>query len=275
MHTAAACYPHADKMEAGQKSRVGSRFGHGGDDAYFVVSDQQTGLHVVGVADGVARWHEHGIDAGEWSRGLMRAAGAHVQEGQSREPVAILKAAFAQTVAQHEGSSTACILSLDCAMGVLSTANLGDSGYLIERQGRVVARTSPQEHNFGNPYQLGHHEASVAPCDADSATTRVQAGDVVVLGSDGLWDNLFDDEVAAITQGALRAARTPREMPAAAARAVAHAALEASTDRHKVTPISVRFTEEFERVYSGGKKDDITVLVSLVVPSSCEHHVCE
>ena len=56
LHTAAACYPHADKMEAGARSRVGARFGHGGEDAYFVVSERRARLHVVGVADGVGGW---------------------------------------------------------------------------------------------------------------------------------------------------------------------------------------------------------------------------
>ena len=49
---------------------------------------------------------------------------------------------------------------------------------------------------------------------------------------------------------------------------MAFAALEASTDRDKFTPFARASTEEFDMVYRGGKKDDITVLVSLVVSSN-------
>ena len=199
----------------------------------------------------------------------MRAAQAHVQQEHSRDPSAILEAAFAQTLeAQHKGSSTACIVSLDCTAGAsLRSANLGDSGFLIERSGEVIHRSAPQEHHFGQPYQLGHHEASSKPSDAQASATSVQAGDVLVLGSDGLWDNLSDSEVTQITQGALQAAASrPREMPSKAAQALAHAGLEASSDRERWTPFAMRSSEEFERIYSGGKKDDITVLVALVMP---------
>ena len=115
LQTGAACYPHADKLQDGQRSRIQREFGTGGEDAYFVVNDRQTDVGgVVGVADGVGGWRKYGIDAGEWSRSLMLAAQSHVKgEGQSREPLAILEAAFKETVAQEKGSSTACVFSLD------------------------------------------------------------------------------------------------------------------------------------------------------------------
>ena len=47
----------------------------------------------------------------------------------------------------------------------LVSANLGDSGYLIERSGKIILLTPPQEHYFGVPYQLGHHEESSVPRD--------------------------------------------------------------------------------------------------------------
>lgn len=52
------------------------------------------------------------------------------------------------------GSSTACLLSLDRSTGVLHTANLGDSGYLVVRDGSVVAESQTLTHYFNCPYQL-------------------------------------------------------------------------------------------------------------------------
>lgn len=61
-----------------------------------------------------------------------------------------------------QGSSTACIVLLDKETGILHSATLGDSGFLVA--GRMPSRSktnelmvkyrSPQqEHSFGFPYQ--------------------------------------------------------------------------------------------------------------------------
>jgi protein phosphatase PTC7 len=49
------------------------------------------------------------------------------------------------------GSSTVCILSFDHASGILTTANLGDSGYIIVRNGKVIDRSERQTHTFNIP----------------------------------------------------------------------------------------------------------------------------
>ena len=54
------------------------------------------------------------------------------------------------------GSSTACLLSLNCTTGLLHTANLGDSGYLVVRNGRVVSKSQDVVHYFNCPYQLSN-----------------------------------------------------------------------------------------------------------------------
>lgn len=59
----------------------------------------------------------------------------------------------------------------------------------------VKFRTPQLEHEFGCPYQLGHHRYANSPCDADLAALPVTSGDVVVMGSDGLLDNMSETEV--------------------------------------------------------------------------------
>jgi protein phosphatase PTC7 len=46
-----------------------------------------------------------------------------------------------------------------------------------------------------------------------------------------------------------------------AARAVVSAAYQAAMDKRRTTPYSLAATENFDMVYSGGKKDDITAVV--------------
>ena len=56
------------------------------------------------------------------------------------------------------GSCTACVVALDRTGQTLHTANLGDSGFLLIRKGKVVHRSEEQQHYFNTPFQL-----SVAP----------------------------------------------------------------------------------------------------------------
>jgi hypothetical protein len=55
------------------------------------------------------------------------------------------------------GSSTVCLLSLKKFdnYSVLSTCNLGDSGYMIIRDKKVIFKSQSQSHRFNAPFQLG------------------------------------------------------------------------------------------------------------------------
>jgi protein phosphatase PTC7 len=88
----------------------------------------------------------------------------------------------------------------------------------------------------------------------------VRPGDALILGSDGLWDNLHDSEVAAAVQAGVDTGLAP----AAIARALAAAAYEKSTQKRGSTPYSAAATDAFDMVYCGGKRDDITVLCVLI-----------
>lgn len=81
-------------------------------------------------------------------------------------------AATRVTAAGTQGSSTCCIVLLDTEHGRLASANIGDSGFMIlgvtpnNPKPHVKYRTPQQEHQFGCPYQLGHHAAADPPEDA-------------------------------------------------------------------------------------------------------------
>ena len=261
-----ASVPHPDKMKAGQKAVARANGGHGGEDSYFMAAGRD-GSFVFGVSDGVYMWREQGIDAGEFSRGLMHESAKAVAAG-CVSPMALLRKAFKRVSATGEvkGSATVCIAQLDGRLGELQSANVGDSGYLLmtpsryPREGGIKYRSPHQEHEFGRPFQLGHHAASDKPDDAMVAAHPVASGDAVVMGSDGLWDNLHDSEIAELLVEGLRL----RESPAALARRIIAAAYEASLAKSGSTPYAQAATEEFDMVYSGGKRDDISVIVVIV-----------
>ena len=300
---AAACVPHVDKTKEGARAMMQRESGHAGEDAYFVkriakrrvrdeadaedVDSDATDLCVaLGVADGVFMWRKQGIDAGLFSRRLMGVASEVFadEEGKTLEtrwdprsdrdrPEALLQAAYEGVIGEKiKGSSTACIATVDAAYGLMRTANVGDSGFMLVRGdpgSRHVAHRSPhQEHEFGRPFQLGHHDASDRPSDAMLTTFPLEPGDVIVMGSDGLWDNLSESEILELVEELFTGTRYQRGLGAesqqtltAASRAIVSAAYAASMDKRRTTPYSLAATENFDMVYSGGKKDDITAVV--------------
>lgn len=55
---------------------------------------------------------------------------------------------------EYLGSSTACVIVLNRETHMAYTANIGDSGFVVVRQGQVVHRSEEQQHYFNTPFQL-------------------------------------------------------------------------------------------------------------------------
>lgn len=96
---------------------------------------------------------------------------------------AVVMQAAARQVTEKgiQGSSTCCIVLVDSLHGRLASANVGDSGFMIlgstdyNAEPHVKFRTPQQEHQFGCPYQLGHHKAADPPEDAMLTALPVSA----------------------------------------------------------------------------------------------------
>ena len=169
-------------------------------------------------------------------------------------PLNVLVSAHAATRVQ--GSSTALVLLL--RKSTLHGANLGDSGFMILRAGKIFFKSEPQQHAFNFPFQCGSGPSD-PPTAAQLYAMPVQAGDVIVCGTDGLWDNLHDVEVAALVRSELAAGNGP----AGAAQRVAAAAHVRGADPRADTPFS-RGAMAARVPFRGGKMDDCTVVVSIV-----------
>lgn len=294
LRTGCAASPHPQKVQSGTRGRVSPHFGHAGDDAYSVShsrmlrSEGNAALTTVGIADGVYAWRDRGIDVGAFSQGLVQSITTHCNTGTANDDddeysdnngalrlKDVMDRAFKDTLSDGcEGSATCCVIALDGLHGELHSANLGDSGYAVTRAlpagERVLFRTPQQEHIFGYPFQLGHHDHSDKARDAELASMEVAVGDIVVAATDGLWDNLAESDIVdAIVKA--RAARAGGDADTTSGVGVAALAQEllkqayyASLDGNGSTPYSLGASEEFHMVYSGGKPDDITVVVGIV-----------
>ncbi|KAJ0818695.1 putative protein-serine/threonine phosphatase [Helianthus annuus] len=243
-----SCYlPHPDKEETG------------GEDAHFICSDEQA----IGVADGVGGWADLGIDAGKYARELMSNSVSAVQDEPkgSVDPARVLEKAYTNTKAK--GSSTACIIAL--TNQGLNAINLGDSGFMVVRDGCTVFRSPAQQHDFNFTYQLENGSNSDLPSSGQVFSIPVAPGDVIIAGTDGLFDNLYNNDITAIVVHAVRAGLEPQ----ATAQKIAALARQRAQEKDRQTPFSAAAQEAGFRYY-GGKLDDITVVVSYITASKDE-----
>ncbi|KAF7726462.1 hypothetical protein EC973_008697 [Apophysomyces ossiformis] len=251
-----------------------------GDDAYFKRPD------ALGVADGVGGWRtQAGANPALYSRKLMHYAQMELDRIKSNvrpypvrqdnpDPVLVLENAFHLTTldAQHEGivgSTTACVVIL--CQDELRIANLGDCGVSVIRRNNFVFRSEEQQHSFNYPYQLGTASFD-APTDAQQFTVKVEEGDIVILASDGLFDNLYDEEIMEEVQKCIQHRVTDQHADQATSSNISQAISDALAQRAKIvsedpdnptSPFQVRAMHE-GLYYQGGKLDDITVLVAIV-----------
>ncbi|GER25815.1 protein phosphatase 2C family protein [Striga asiatica] len=225
-----------------------------GEDSHFISADPP----VIGVADGVGGWSAHGVDAGEYARELMAHAARAVGPGPIVGPKDVLLEAHSKT--KSRGSSTACVAALDHRNSILRAANLGDSGFVVVRGGQIAYRSPVQVHGFNWPYQMG--EGTSGPQRADELAVGVKGGDVVVMGTDGLFDNVFKEDIAAVVAACLRNG----EGPEAAARMLAEVARQKSLDRNLLSPFEVAAYAAGVKRF-GGKYDDVTVVVAYMAPT--------
>ena len=138
-------------------------------------------------------------------------------------------------------------------------------------------RTSEQEHLFGFPYQLGH-VSTTKPQDCIRHHFKVSPGDVIVMGSDGLFDNISDRSIAQTVQeycpvgeggggeggggggGKGGKAFNGDEL----SRKLVTTAYLNSIQKERDTPWSRAAQKECDLPISGGKEDDVVVVVARI-----------
>ncbi|KAM7512262.1 hypothetical protein LguiB_011137 [Lonicera macranthoides] len=227
-----------------------------GEDAHFISTIPQA----IGIADGVGSWSTKGVDAGLYARELMAKSHLAIlsQGGPPTNPKHVLTKAFLNTKAK--GSSTACIVTLD--HDCLHAVNVGDSGFMLIRGGEVVYRSPVQQHYFDCPFQLGSNYMD-SPSSGDEMSVSVEPGDVIVAGTDGLFDNVFENEIEKLVNAGLEEGYTPKSL----ARIIANVALLKSLDPSCSSPFTTAAKKAGHGHKGGGKYDDITVVVAYIVPS--------
>ncbi|XP_030564317.1 protein phosphatase PTC7 homolog fig [Drosophila novamexicana] len=247
-----------------------------GEDSWFVSSTPKA--ETMGVADGVGGWRKLGIDAGVFARELMSHCSeiAEQAEYDGLNPRQLLIDSYDRLKNKRPcnvcGSSTACLVTLHRPDCTLHSANLGDSGFLVLRNGRVLHRSDEQLHCFNTPYQLTVPPHPAMDCvlrdspeQAVSTHLPLQPGDLVLLATDGLFDNV--PESMLINQLRALQGETRAEYLQQAANRLVELAKTLSVSPTFQSPFALKARANNVDYGIGGKPDDITViLASLEVP---------
>jgi len=264
---------------------------------------------LLGVCDGVSQLEEFGMDPSELPNELLKVCEelAMLQlipddmpkskSGQDgyKGPISLLKEAYEET--ESYGSTTVLLAALDngtCIHGklhpMIAVLSIGDCELLMLRRtnGRqheleAVFHTEMQriDYNVQTPLQLARVDGridedfdesiAIEVIEKGSAVHCVSAyeGDIVIMGSDGVFDNLFLDEIVEICNESMRPSKKtefqpllPSILQQVATRIVkaSHAKSDAKSGQFLDTPIG-----------KGGKVDDTSVVVAEIVEWTDAH----
>jgi len=244
----------------------------------------------IGVADGVGGYSEmivngKPVDPSEMAWALMEQSKKQFEASPNITPKQALTNAYDLIIRDRlvaVGGATACVVAIDRNETLtppsyeLSSINLGDSAFYVIREGKVFYRTQDQTHFFNCPYQLtaprrrGESADDVSMGDELPEPLKLHRGDVIVLATDGLTDNVFDEDVAStVTEHMKRKdidqlqGDEEQALASLIAGDLLKKAVVTSRSRTVETPFQ-RYSLAHRKRFYGGKQDDITICVCTV-----------
>ncbi|CAD2218848.1 protein phosphatase 2C [Angomonas deanei] len=262
------CLPHPEKQH------------RGGEDAFF------SHPMALGVADGVGGMAKYGVDPAIFTRNIMRycyekISGSPVKpigsENSNNEnekentenksvfasfpnlpAVELLTSALERALKDNiPGACPAVVVAMKEEKEA-SIVSLGDCGVVIVRGGRLLYRSTSQQHYFNCPYQMPND----TPRKGEQSSLLLQENDVLLLASDGVLDNVETDELVKVLAN-VRAEN--KNSCKEAADIIGQTASRNGHDEKFMSPFAKEAQKQGKR-FRGGKLDDITALVARVTP---------
>mmetsp|Transcript_7969 Transcript_7969/g.16710 ORF Transcript_7969/g.16710 Transcript_7969/m.16710 type:complete len:407 (+) Transcript_7969:71-1291(+) len=259
---------------------------------------------ILGVADGVSQVEEFGIDASLLPRELLRycedlgmyqlvPSSKPSPQDAYKGPVPLLKEAFEAT--ESLGSTTVVLALLDNSTRIhgklhpmIAVITVGDCELIVLR--RIKSRQSPLEAVFRTemqridghvqtPLQLARVDGRIDPDFHDGITIEViekgsavhcvsaYEGDIIIMGSDGVFDNLFLDEIADLANSVLQPGR---QIPTHEA-LLGHLAKRIVQACHAKTQPGTNGVMPEAPIGRGGKMDDTSCVVAEVIEWTDAH----
>jgi len=259
-----------------------------------------------GVADGVSQIEDFGIDASLLPNELLNAVEEQainqlLPELLSQKtnpylgPISMMREAYEQS--ESLGSTTILLAILDNSSRIhgklhpmVAILSIGDCEILIlrrEEKGKLasVFHTEMQRINghAQSPLQVARVDDSVDPLFSEdialdviergSAVHFVSAfeGDLVILGSDGVFDNLFLDEIVSICEERLPPSFSGAKFVPADRNLLGQIARRIVEASHAKTVPDAHGNRRDTPIGKGGKMDDTSCVVGEVVEWTDEH----
>jgi len=240
----------------------------------------------LGIADGVGSWTGI-VDPKLYPTALMKNTCTTLMENDISNTfpdniTSLIKHTWEQTNNQQiEGSSTITLSLFDAVHNVLRTQNIGDGQVLLLRHDtstslltnyKVFSRTVSQSKRFNLPYQLGYSKNIKniqyfdLPDKQQNYSWNIQDKDIIILSTDGMFDNLFDKDILDILSKKLPllSSLSTGEFCHALAKQLVTTAREYSLDRRRDGPFAVEAKDNDILWSLGGHPDDITVIVGYI-----------
>eukprot|EP00933_Yihiella_yeosuensis_P042397 TRINITY_DN3696_c0_g1_i1.p1 TRINITY_DN3696_c0_g1~~TRINITY_DN3696_c0_g1_i1.p1 ORF type:complete len:277 (-),score=47.97 TRINITY_DN3696_c0_g1_i1:127-873(-) len=230
-------------------------------------------MSAFGLADGVGGWSSRGVDAGLFSRALMRRSVESIRQQSEgmRKPDLPRTAseAFEDVRSQQiRGSSTLMLGQLQ--QDLFTCLNLGDCGLLVLRPTTILPkyhggtvkttmrrlyRSSSMLHRPNLPFQLSSEDSDLsALASYDLVTLKLEKGDILIAGTDGLFDNVGDRELTSMVL-----AHYQRRTAGDAKATSSSSSVELCEQLLTRAADSARAPIEYG---NGGKLDDIAIIVA-------------
>lgn len=149
----------------------------------------------------------------------------------------------------------------------LSVANLGDSRLVVFRkmdgQFSDIYHTPMQQHYFNCPFQFASEAGDPAQA-ADLLEFDVEEGDLVVTSTDGMWDNLFVEDIAGIINESSPARTHNSSDLSALSQLLSERTTKIANNPRSRTPFAQE-ARKHNLKFRGGKVDDVTIICSVLV----------
>ncbi|KAL9268033.1 putative protein phosphatase 2C 71 [Drosera capensis] len=241
LSSGAALLPHPEKALTGL------------EDAYFL-----TQWNLFGVADGAAQWSFDGIHRGGYASELMRSCETVASSEENDVLIDVKEILKKSAAAAKKSPGLAAFLVARLNNQVLHVANIGDAGFCVIRNGCVYYRSIPMVHEFNFPVRIGQDDDPLEVLE--EFHVDIEDGDVIVIATDGLFDNLYEQEIVSIVSESAAAGVTSEEI----AKLLAARVQEVRRSASARTPFADAAKAMGYTGYSGGKLDAVSVIVSLV-----------
>ena len=251
-----------------------------GDDSYNIFESET--ISALTVADGVGGLKLKFQDPATFARTLMKKTDEVLGDSYGMTPKQVLETAFDRLVIDlrakvdeklsRGGASTAVSVFIEKATGKLKCANIGDSCFMVfskDKSGnwKSIFKSETECYKYNFPYEFSvppSGEIEEYLIKITELELQLLKGDIVLIMSDGVSDNIFEEEIADVITETL--SNPTENLAEALAENIAFEALKLSKldwDTGRISPFSIE-SKKYKIKIIGGKIDDITIIASII-----------